>query len=1050
MTLDLHSLLSEDGPGSLRFSGARMALLEVEASFWALRRQMEALVGRRLTDGVLQQAGANGGASFARSLAGLAPADGAQALRDCLAALQAAGLGRFEMATLDWPIGRAVVRASDTLESWAARRHGHHATAPLCTYTAGVLVGVLNALGGRRDVVCVEHACRASGAACCTFELLPAAAANEAIAVTFDPDPFLSHQLGLLEVLSDRIPMAVAIFDRDLTLRRCNPTWAACIDRYTPISSGQVVPGARFFDLVPGTERTALPLLQRVLAGETVREDALRLESGGIVSYWDIVWQPLLDNGEVIGIVDVSTDATERVLARQGLEQRVEEHTRELSTLLEASRNLAAILEPEQLLGLVLEQIRGLVDYAGATILTLDGTDLVVRAHAGPIPQAQVLQIRFPLEAAPANREVIIERKPAIIGNVRGDEPLARAFRETAGAELETTYGYIRSWLGVPLIVHERVIGMLTLDHAQPGHYTPRHAELAMALASHAAVALDNARLYAETRRRIDETQTLFAVQQAITSQLDPNAVLQLIADEARRLTGARWTAVFTCEGDDLRVSVLSGYDDPTLLGYRMPAERSLTGRAIGRRRPLRTDDAAGDAHVNAEFVARTGLHSVLSVPLILGDRPLGAIAAADKLQGTFGEEDEWTLTMMASAAAIGLENARLYQQEQERRRESEQRRHVAEALRDTLTVLNSNRPFAEILDHIVTQAVSLLGTDACGIYRLDAERGQLTVQAACGLDPEYVAKMSFPVGMGAVGRAVLEGQPVVIENSDAAFADDDPLLQDAERRSLLRRLNNRRAVLAVPLVVRDEMYGGLVLFHPEPRRWSAEEVRLAVAIGDQAALAIENARLRAQAEETAVSAERNRLARDLHDAVTQTLFSASLIAEVLPRLWQRDAEQGRRRLEELRQLTRGALAEMRTLLLELRPSALVEAPLGDLLRQLGEAITGRARLPVTLEIEGQGDLPPDVRIAFYRIAQEALNNVAKHAGASQARLSLRYGDPCALSIADDGCGFDLGAVPADHLGLSIMRERAEAVGASLQIDSTPGRGTRVSVDWPS
>ncbi len=178
-------------------------------------------------------------------------------------------------------------------------------------------------------------------------------------------------------------------------------------------------------------------------------------------------------------------------------------------------------------------------------------------------------------------------------------------------------------------------------------------------------------------------------------------------------------------------------------------------------------------------------------------------------------------------------------------------------------------------------------------------------------------------------------------------------------------------------------------------------------------------------------------------------MFSASLIAEVLPRLWESKPEEGRRRLAELRELTRGALAEMRTLLLELRPSALVEADLGDLLRQLAESITGRARVAVRLEIEGEHAPPLDVKVALYRIAQEALNNVAKHAGASQASVCLRCGlDAVELDVSDDGRGFDISAIPPDHLGVGIMRERAETIGATLQIESQVGQGTRVAVVW--
>jgi signal transduction histidine kinase len=259
------------------------------------------------------------------------------------------------------------------------------------------------------------------------------------------------------------------------------------------------------------------------------------------------------------------------------------------------------------------------------------------------------------------------------------------------------------------------------------------------------------------------------------------------------------------------------------------------------------------------------------------------------------------------------------------------------------------------------------------------------------------------------------------------------------------------QAALTVPLMIKEETYGSLMLYYREPRRFSAEEIELANTVGDQTALAIENARLRTQVERTAVAAERSRIARDLHDSVTQTLFSASIIAEVLPRLWQRNMDEATRRLEELRQLTRGALAEMRTLLLELRPATLIEVDLSELLRQLAEAITGRARVPIDLVIDADTPLPPDVKVAFYHIAQEALNNVAKHARATHVTLTLNaQGERAVLSVHDDGQGFIIEKVTPEHLGLSIMQERAEAIGAQLHIHSRVNRGTVVTIEWPA
>jgi PAS domain S-box-containing protein len=203
------------------------------------------------------------------------------------------------------------------------------------------------------------------------------------------------------------------------------------------------------------------------------------------------------------------------------------------------------------------------------------------------------------------------------------------------------------------------------------------------------------------------------------------------------------------------------------------------------------------------------------------------------------------------------------------------------------------------------------------------------------------------------------------------------------------------------------------------------------------------------QAKEDAAADERNRLARDLHDAVSQTLFSASLIADVLPILWEKNPGEGRKRLAEIRELTRGALAEMRTLLLELRPAALMEADLGVLLHQLGESVTGRTRIPVRVEVEGQYGLPTQVKVAFYRISQEALNNVAKHSGASLVTVNLIYREETVvLNIADNGKGYDINVILPDSLGVGIMRERAKNIGATIEMQSKIGSGTQITVIW--
>jgi PAS domain S-box-containing protein len=269
-------------------------------------------------------------------------------------------------------------------------------------------------------------------------------------------------------------------------------------------------------------------------------------------------------------------------------------------------------------------------------------------------------------------------------------------------------------------------------------------------------------------------------------------------------------------------------------------------------------------------------------------------------------------------------------------------------------------------------------------------------------------------------------------------LADDAPVLLDGVQ-----------AWMWVPLAVKGRIIGGIGVAHAKRDYFSTHHADLALTVANQAAIMLINAELRRDAQSLAVLQERQRLAQNLHDAVNQSLFSAGLIAEVLPRLWDRDQALARQFLEDLRRLTRGAMAEMRALLAELRPSTLTDAQLGELLVLLGNGFTGRTNIPANVTVEGQGILPAPVQVAAYRLCQEALNNIAKHAAATAVQMSLKHeGNAFELRIQDNGRGFDPALAVAGHYGLSMMRERAEGIGALLSITGEPGRGTELSIRW--
>ncbi|MEA3375940.1 MAG: GAF domain-containing protein [Chloroflexota bacterium] len=516
----------------------------------------------------------------------------------------------------------------------------------------------------------------------------------------------LGYERSLLEVLFDRVPMGIAIFDRGARLLRCNPTWADFIEQYTPTPANQVVAGASLSDLAPGMEVRFEPVLERVLAGETVRLESVRSESGGIVSYWDVVFAPLVDDGEVVGFIDVTIDATDRELSHRTLERRVERRTRELR-----------------------------------------------------------------------------------------------------------------------------------------------------------------------------------------------------------------------------------------------------------------------------------------------------------------------------------------------------QRRRVAEGLRDILSVLNSDRPRGEILSYIVEEASHLLGADGGVIYHLDQERGSVTVEASHGLPEELAALKASSLPEPWSDDPLFSRTPVAVPNLSTYLSGGAQGVQIRRWLDVIR--GHYQAYLAVPLVIKDQMYGTLGGCYREPQTFSDEEIELAVALGDQAALAIENARLRTQASQVAVVAERERLARELHDSVTQSLYSLTLLAEASHRLVETgDLGHVREYTGRLGEIAQQALREMRLLVYQLRPLVLKREGLAGALQQRLDAVEKRAGLDARLLVQGSIELPAEVEEGLYRIAQEALNNALKHAAPTSVTVRIQIeAEEVMLEVGDDGRGFD----PQDvkdkgGMGLVNMRERAERLGGSFTLDSTPGEGTTVRV----
>jgi two-component system nitrate/nitrite sensor histidine kinase NarX len=379
--------------------------------------------------------------------------------------------------------------------------------------------------------------------------------------------------------------------------------------------------------------------------------------------------------------------------------------------------------------------------------------------------------------------------------------------------------------------------------------------------------------------------------------------------------------------------------------------------------------------------------------------------------------------------------------------------RQIEDQLREQATLLAISHTLASTLefepDMILDQLREIIEYTHCALFAL--EDSALVTMATRGT-PQLVE--SSPVRIHLHGPETL----AALFNGHKPIRIADIWSEDVDARFLRTLLDDSASVLLkgmyswmwVPLAVKGRIIGGVGVAHEKRNFFTSHHADLALSVANQAAISMVNAELYKDAQKLGVLEERQNLARNLHDAINQSLFSAGLIAEVLPRLWEREPEEARRSLEDLRRLTRGALAEMRSLLVELRPSAITDTELGDLLQLLANAFTGRTNIPVAVTVAGDGTLPAEIQVELYRICQEALNNIAKHAKASQVKIDLQHDDSVfELYIRDDGRGFNTAdQTPGGHYGLSMMRERAETVGATLTVTSQAGHGTEIAIRW--
>jgi signal transduction histidine kinase len=423
-------------------------------------------------------------------------------------------------------------------------------------------------------------------------------------------------------------------------------------------------------------------------------------------------------------------------------------------------------------------------------------------------------------------------------------------------------------------------------------------------------------------------------------------------------------------------------------------------------------------------------------LPLRARGRTLGTLSAYTHHPDAFHSRQVELLATFANQAAISLDNARLYG-------ELHSRLEEMVGLQRLGTLLLEEHDFDRVLQSICQQLQRLTDAGGVGLALLEEDPRFLEMRTVVGPSADVLRGARIPTDGSFAAEALRTNRS---QRSDDA--QNDPR---GYKKSLI--LGNTRTILSVPMKTRQRTVGVLSVYNKQGEGGFTErDAELATFFANQAAAAIENARLYEQTREYAVVEERNRLARELHDSVTQSLFSVTLLSEAALSLMDRDPSKARERLERANALAQGALAEMRALIFQLRPMTLQEEGLISALKKHLSALHSRHATVVELQVTGaERRLAAPIEDAAFGIIQESLNNVVKHANAARTQVQLRF-EPHALGVCtvDNGVGFDPSAPRlTPTLGITSMQERAEAVGARLNVKSAPGQGTRISVDLP-
>jgi GAF domain-containing protein len=668
------------------------------------------------------------------------------------------------------------------------------------------------------------------------------------------------------------------------------------------------------------------------------------------------------------------------------------------------------------------------------------------RAAIGPLPRGHGLLGVLIREGRPV-------RVPAI-----GQDPRSSGF--------PPNHPSMHSLLGVPISLGGRILGDLYLTDKLTGEqFDDDDERLALLLARHAAVAIENANLNDRLERRLAQVSSLRELGQAVGQELDVERALQLVVDRSAELLNASLVAIALKDptGDVYTFEAATGRRARRLLGLRVYGGSSMIGWVGAQGRGAVVEDLAHDDRVSLRVLEAVGGRVGLWAPLLSGPRVTGCIMAFDPLANeTFTEADLQLAEAVGQQAAAAIENARLY----------ERARHEAstsQALLRVTRAMNASIRLDEILQLIVDSLSELIGTPAVAVSLLAADGVHFEVAAtrALALSPgrDGAPTDATPARSGSSGAGAGASTPGRISSlGPLVLGGEGPsVVADTRDRPdlvfpALRDGSEPRSVAISPIRLSERVLGVVEAYSTEPNHFSEDDTALLAAFADQAATAIETARLFGQARQLALLQERDRIAQELHDGIIQTIYAVGLTLDYCRLTVRESPDEVEERLADAANGLNRAISDIRNYILNLTHRvggvAGLRDAVGGLAREYGRSAAPGLR-PTTIDVEIDDDastaVPAERRTEIVQVLREALANAVRHAHASTITISGRIeSGRLVLRVVDDGVGFNLSASSATgHHGLRNMTNRARMLDGHLDIESAPGQGTTISLVLP-